>query len=268
MASFKTHEAVTSRREMFMVNPSLIKVEEGYNIRDLNTIDAIQGIATLAESIRENGLKVPLVCRIKGDDVTLVQGHRRLKAIQKLLNEGVEFKAVPVVPEASSTSEEDRIIDLVLSNSGEPLSPLEKAGVIGRLEKLGYSDTDISRRLAMSAAYVGQLKLLLSAPSAIREAVRQGDIAASAAVSVMRTHGDQASLIVQEAVTEAKKTGKRVSGADMTGSKVKAVSKANKTKALEEFVLWLDNLGELDISDCKDIQNRVSKILAEYEIKE
>lgn len=206
---FRDHPATSGKRDFYGFDPRQLKVDTGYNVRDLTTPENKAHIEYLKASIAENGVKVPLEVRLDGDDVYVVAGHCRHAAVMALIAEGVEIKSVPVIPEAKGTSAEDRVLGLIVSNSGKPLSALELAHVIKRLADFGWTDAQIAGRVGWKSTQQVRNHLeLLGAPADVREMVRKGDVSATTAVKVVRREGKQAGAILKEAKAEAERTGK------------------------------------------------------------
>jgi len=201
-----------SKRDMLMIDPRIIQVEDGYNIRDLTTESAQAKLMDLANSIADNGFSIeqPITVRLKGEEVFVVAGHRRraatLIAIDKL---GAEIAAIPCIAEAKGTSDADRCADLVVSNSGEPLTPLEMGGVVKRLIAFGWDNAKIAKRFGWSSAQtVDNYLTLLSAPHDVQEMVRNGELSATTAVMGMRQHGAEVSEVIAKAKRQANSEGK------------------------------------------------------------
>ena len=115
-----------TRKDSYKVLPENIKIREGFNIR----ID-YGNIEELAQSILENGVKVPLIAMwIAKDNYWLLnQGHRRLKAVQLLHSRGHTDVRLPVLPEPRKYEDSDRYFDMITTNSGKNLTILEEAYV-------------------------------------------------------------------------------------------------------------------------------------------
>ncbi|WP_315833931.1 ParB/RepB/Spo0J family partition protein [Bradyrhizobium prioriisuperbiae] len=208
----KLRELATSKRDMLMIDPRIILVEDGYNIRDLTTADAKAKLHDLARSIADNGFSIeqPITVRMKDEKVFVVAGHRRraatIIAIEQL---GAEIDAIPCIAEAKGTSEADRCADLVVSNSGEPLTSLEMGGVIKRLIGFGWDIGKIAKRFGWSSTQtVDGYLTLLSAPQAVQQMVRNDEVSSSTAISVVKKHGDAAEQTLVEAKARAAAAGK------------------------------------------------------------
>lgn len=184
---FRDHPGVQGKRDAYPFDPRLLKIEEGYNPRNLDAADERDDLEELKESIRSNGVRVPLEVRLIDEDVYVVSGHRRHRAVMELISEGEEIKAIPVMPEPKHTSEVDRILNLVVSNSGKPLKPLEVAEVVRRLVAFGWEKQQIAKRLGWkSAASVTQHLELIALPEPVKDQVRDGAISSTEAAKVVK----------------------------------------------------------------------------------
>lgn len=181
---FRDHPGVQGKRDAYPFDPRLLKIEPNYNVRDLDTDE---DLGELKESIRANGVRVPLEVRLAGEDVFVVAGHRRHRAVMELIAEGEEIKSVPVMPEPKGTNDAERVVNLVVSNSGKPLKPLEIAEVVRRLSAFGWEKGQIARRLGWkSSASVDQHLDLLALSEPIKQHVRNGEISATLAKNIAK----------------------------------------------------------------------------------
>ena len=197
-------ELAESKRDHFMFAPEKIRMDHDYNIRDLDTPEAQVSLEVLASSIAESGLRVPLLVRLDGEDVILVQGHRRFRAIQMLIARGIPFLTVECLAEAKRRDEADRTLDIFLSNDGEPLTELEKAEGIRRLISYGWDQAMIAKKLGRSASYVSHLMALTHMPEPVKDMVRAGEVSAATALNTMRSQGEvNGTEILRDAVRDA-----------------------------------------------------------------
>jgi ParB family chromosome partitioning protein len=87
-------DGFVKRNEYFDFDPALLIVEDGFNPR-LSFGD--QDDIALKESIRENGVMVPLAVQKIDGKLIIREGHRRRWACMELIKEGAEIKKVPVM---------------------------------------------------------------------------------------------------------------------------------------------------------------------------
>src|SRR4051812_49416305 len=118
----REHSAIRSKYDAFKIDPRKLKVDPAYNVRDMNAPDTKEHVANLKALILANeGVHTPLEVRMDGDKIVIVAAHCRHAAVMELIREGHAIEAVPCVQEAPGTNEEDRVANLVVSNSGKPL---------------------------------------------------------------------------------------------------------------------------------------------------
>ena len=197
-------DLATKRGERLWFAPDVIKVDQDYNLRDLSTPEALESLDILAASLKESGMRVPLLVRLEGEECVLVQGHRRLRAIQMLIARGIPWELVECLAEEKKRGPEDRTLDLFLSNDGEPLTELEKAEGVRRLISYGWEQGKIASKLGRSPSYVSHLLAVEGMPEVAKEMVRQGEVAASTALRTIRANGEDAGTqVLREARAEA-----------------------------------------------------------------
>lgn len=219
-----------SSGDLWMVPIESIKVIDSFNVRTQNA-EYGHHIIDLTKSIFENGFwrDKPLsgfVAKEDGEDVIyVVDGHSRLQAAKDAIKMGAPITHLPMVTKPAGTSEEDLIVGLVVSNSGKPLTPLEKASVCKKLtDHHGMEAAEIGRRLNFSTQYVSELLKLVSAPKKIRTMVESGQISAANAVAAVEKHGNKAADFIEEKLTVAKAAGKtKVTQASLAPKKNKVL---------------------------------------------
>ena len=221
------------RRDLFMVKPQSITIESGYNIRENLDIEELKA------SIRENGVKQPIAVRQDGDNLYLVQGHRRLSAVMELIAEGVEIEAIPAFP--VRLSNEDRIVDLITSNDGAPLKMHEQGSAYLRLESFGWSTEKIAQKVGKTVAHISNCLKLARMPKEVRDQINAGMLAPSVALDLSRKEKGEKAFIqkVETAVSQAKTEGKKKVTAKITKKryKLKDESKALVIEALADLEL-------------------------------
>lgn len=225
-------------RDLYMIDPRIIQVKDGFNVRiDYGNIDELK------ESIRENGLKIPLRVYKEDSNIFLTDGHRRLRAINLLLDEGEDIKSVPCISEPKNYSEEQRIFDIFLTGDSKALDDIERGILFQRLVDRGYTQAEIAKKIGRSQMYVSNAIAATNLPKLVKNAVASGEIAVSTAVSVARMSNTEKEVIdtVQAAVRIAQENGK----GRATINHVQAVSKpkaiprvsiSSSFKSYKEFI--------------------------------
>lgn len=142
-----------------------------------------ESLDALAQSIRQVGLLFPIIVRAIDGSFVILDGERRYRAALLL-----GWKSIPAIVVTDQLSEGDVIQRQLIANcQREGLSPCEQSDAIaGLMEKTGWSQTEVGKHLGMSGATVTRLLALQVLPETIREQVRAGTIAASAAYELAR----------------------------------------------------------------------------------
>lgn len=238
-------DVASGRSDLYKVDPAIIQIKEGWNSRDASDPANAEHINTLAASIREIGVKKPLVCYQENDIVYVSDGHCRLMAVQQLIKAGVEIKTVPVMVEDRHSNEADRIFSQIVHNQGKPLTSIEQAKVFKRLLDLGWLQKDIASKAGLSGGRVSQLLELLTLPVVLQHFITEGKASASMVLATFKKHNGDVALTVQElsgAVAVAQEQGRKRAmpkdvgeGEGGSGGSAKA-SKSNLKKYLKHLV--------------------------------
>ena len=197
------------RSDMFRLDPTVIRVKDGWNCRDLSAADTQDHIASLALSIAEIGVQEPLTVYWEDGQAWLSDGHCRLAATMHAIQCGAEIKTVPVKSEARHANEADRLFSQIVRNSGKPFSALESARVYRKLVDFGWTQAQIAAKAGISAPRVSQVLELLTMPVTVQEMVSQGKVSAHMALTTVQEHnGAKAVQVLQDAVVVAEQEGK------------------------------------------------------------
>ena len=227
----------TKRTDILLVDPRNIVIVEGFNVRtDMGDIEA------LANSILESGLQVPLMGKkVKGEDkYELVDGHRRMTAINYLLSKGVGVPFVKLLP--FTGNEEERILTMVTTGTGQkPLTELEQAEAVKRLVNFHYKPEEIAKKVGKSVPHIYNMLTLANASRKVKELVISGDISGTTIVHIVRQTNDEREQyrMVEEAIANAKKEGKKKA----TAKNVSALKNKNVLQKLKELIALLDEKG-------------------------
>lgn len=215
---------------------------------------SISDIENLADLIYVMGLREPLGVKPEGSGYKLIEGERRLTAIDKLIADGKWEGDIPCIIREKElkvnldilSDEEKEILEIAGTNAGqrkyseadylfeveklEPIYKKLKASGIGEFtyesdtgEKITQSLTGkksrelLAERLNVSPAQVGKIsKVANSGTEELKEAVKDGtaNIAVAAEIAAMEKE-DQKRLIEQH----QKKNGKAISKKDVEAFK-------------------------------------------------
>jgi ParB/RepB/Spo0J family partition protein len=205
-------DIANGRSDLYRVDPNLIQIKEGWNSREGTDPANAAHVAELAASIREVGVKKPLVCYMENEVVYVTDGHCRLQAVMHLIEEGVEIKTVPVMVEDRHANEADRIFSQIVHNAGKPLTSLEQAKVFKRLVDLGWAQKDIASKAGITGGRVSQLLELLILPAILQKYIIEGKASANMVLQLYKKHKmniDETIMELNGAVKVAEESGRK-----------------------------------------------------------
>lgn len=205
MARMKDLAVATS--DQWKWDPRKLEIDPDFNVR-VEGPDLEAHILDLMEQIRPCGVKEPLTVYMKGDTPVITNGHCRYRAVMRLIAEGVDIVSVPIRVEERGSNEVDFALSMITRNSGLPLTPYETALVYKKLQGYGLTTAMIAEKVGKTQPYVEQLLDLLSAPVAVLDKVKKGEVSATLAAKVVRKEGANAPAVLEEAQAIAKQSGK------------------------------------------------------------
>jgi ParB family chromosome partitioning protein len=204
-------DIANGRSDLYKVNPALIQMKDDWNSRDATDPANREHINMLKASIKEVGVKKPLVCFMENNQTYVTDGHCRLTAVMELIAEGLEIKAVPVIVEDKASNEADRIFSQIVHNAGKPLTVIEQGRVFKRLIALGWVQKDIAAKAGLSQGRVSQILDLQTLPPKLQQYIVEGKASANLVLALYKKHNGDVALVVAElegAVATAEKEGR------------------------------------------------------------
>lgn len=230
------------KSEVNKVDPRLLVINDGWNTRD-ESDELSAHIDMLAQSIAEVGVRKPIEVKLEDGKLIVKDGHCRTRAAMRAIEVyKADLKTVPVISVDRYASDEDLILNQIISNSGKPLTSMEEARVYKKLLDMGWNQTDIAKKVGKSNARVSQILDLLTMPQSVQAQVISGAVSASLAAQTVKNAETpaQASAALQAAVDSAAAAGrKKVKPGD--------VAEANGTRK-PTFKECFDN-SDIDNSD-------------------
>lgn len=218
------------------VDPRQLKIDPEFNVRqDYGNLEELK------ESIKINGVRVPIRVYIKDDDLFVVDGFRRTRAVMELISEGLDFKGIPAICETKNYNEESRIFDMILCNDGKALNMLEQGQAFSRLTNYGYNQTEIAVKIGKTPAHVSNCIQLTTIGKKLQDAIIEGKAACSTVLNALReAEGDEE--LVLAAIEEASQpqkgngNGKATSGAVKRTLDPNRITPAKRMKEVQEFL--------------------------------
>jgi len=157
-----------------------------------------ESLVDLADSIREHGILEPLVVAKTPAGYQIIAGERRWRA-SKLAG----LKTVPVIVK-ETTPQGMLEMALVENVQRTDLNPVDRAKAFERLlSEFGLTNSEISKRIAKSPAYVSNSLRLLELPDALKDGlltglITEGHARALAAIDEPRLIVEAYKIILKE----------------------------------------------------------------------
>jgi ParB/RepB/Spo0J family partition protein len=239
---------IALRTSAYRAIVSSITRREGWNPRfDFGEIEE------LAKSIKVNGLLNPLrVKRIAGAAKTdalqfeLIDGDRRLTALEQLVKAGVEFpEGVPVIIVDKAQDDLTSLFQMFEANTGKNFLPLEEAAAYQRMRDAGLTIKQICERVSRKQVHVVATLALITADADVQDAVKDGTVNSTTAKKIAQhARGDKAKQ--KELVAQAKQVGKDKTKKAALDKEIDATRRAKAAKTGK--VLKMRALSDVELS--------------------
>lgn len=197
---------VVGKQDMLKVDPRKIIIPDDWNPR----VD-YGDMKELKASIKQHGVKYPIIVRRNTrNQIELVDGFRRMRAVLELIKEGNKIVSVPALEERKGISDIEAMLSTLTSNTGKPLTPLEEAKAFSRLIGWGVTEQDLAEKTGKSLGTVKGRLLLIDASPKVIKALEKEEISLGAAKRIVRaSKGDieKQNELVSDQKSLAKKPG-------------------------------------------------------------
>lgn len=175
---------VTSKVAYWIALDKIIE-REGYNKRTDYT-----GVEELAESIFVNDIQEPFVLDICEDGRYFIKrGHRRRAAATILVNDGrwASDRLVKFFPSEKDETEEQKLLDQIISNEQKNFTPIEQAEVVHDT-KIYFKKTneEIAVLLGKSRQTIDNLIIIAEASDDLKNEIRLGNMSFTKALEFIR----------------------------------------------------------------------------------
>lgn len=222
------------RNNMFFVPFTKLKIMDNFNDRE--DYGTASEMAELAESIYQQGVKVPIKGYKEGDFYVVMQGHRRFKAGEMIKKKYGKTVIYPLITYPVGTTKKDFLLDTLLTNSGKDLTPLEKASTVSKLITEKATVKEIAQALGgVSEVYIKNLERLWKIPDSAKKLIRDGVVSATLVMGVLKSKQNIEEWVKEieaQAAPVAKSNKKTKKTAKVTA---KTAPKKEKQDSLKEF---------------------------------
>ena len=178
------------RDDFFKIDPRRLVLSDGLNPRE-----DYGDIESLAESIMRHGIKTPLkVIKNKGNYI-VVDGHRRYKAIQMILQRKPDMlQYVPII-KIQPQHEDLLMIEMLASNDGKPFNILELSEIYRRLVDFGWDYAMITEKTGWSKQYQQNLKFVSGFSPVLKKLIVEKELSVHFVIKLVKEKGSQAEII-------------------------------------------------------------------------
>lgn len=162
----------------------------GFNPRGAKNTNEVEDLMNFMRHRKNRRKLTPIHLVERQGMLYLTQGHRRLKAAQKLCQEGVNVSWLPGFID-DDADEFILLAEAMAENQGVPLTALEEARTYKKmLDKGGWSVQEVSTKTGRSPQHIYNRLHLLDASPALQRAVADGKISMTQAVKVVKKARD------------------------------------------------------------------------------
>jgi ParB/RepB/Spo0J family partition protein len=188
-------------KKTYLVPISQLYIESGFNVRGIDE----DHVESIVGAYRRGQYMPPLVVEVQSDSsMKVVDGHHRLTAIKKLVDEGFDFPRVQCESFLGGAAEQ--LAYMVNSSQGRNLNSVERAMAYKRLEDHGFTRSEIAEKLGRSPSDVSNHLSIAEMSEEAKSKIAAGEISASLALELSFKGGEAA---VVSAVNDAKSAGKK-----------------------------------------------------------
>lgn len=175
------------RANSFMIDPRIIQIEPGFNLRGMFTenyweqSDTLAHIEQFVKAYRNGDFVPPIAVKVIDGVAFVRDGEHRLRALRKLIADGVPFQRVEVVE--ASGDELAQAKTNFNANNGKQWSAVERAVHYGRFKSYGMTVEEIANEVGKTVQHVYQLLTILDMPLEMKRRIQEGKVSASAAIA-------------------------------------------------------------------------------------
>jgi hypothetical protein len=212
------HVEGVSKVTKFAIDPRIVEIEEGFNVRDIDRAH----VESLKASVRAGRVLPDIDVRVEGGRIILIDGHHRLTAYLELITEGLNI--VSVGANHFRGNDADRVLHMLTTAQGLPLTPLQQGISYLRLLAFGWSVSDISVKTGKSGTHIHSCLTLAESNTDVQRMVKAKEVSAHVAVAAVRKHGSNAGEVLSGHLNEARMQGKsKVTAKTVVGASPKSL---------------------------------------------
>lgn len=266
---------VTARLTAYnMIDPKAVVRKPGHNPRfDFGEINELaKSIKFQATQANVPGglLNAIIVKRVEADKFELVDGDRRLTAVEQLIKWAEEGKPdgyafTEGIPARLADKNQDEITGLIQmfeANTGKSFLPLEEAAAYKKMRDAGLTIERICEAVQRAHVHVVATLALIDAAPELKQAVASGKIKGTMAKNIAtaaRGDLDKQAALVNEAIA-AGKDAKKKRVVVQKVQQARVAKAAAKGKTLKIRALTDDQLSELGAKVAKHLEALIKEV--------
>ena len=241
--------ALSRGASTLIFDPLLIQENPSDNTRDMSSESTIAHIREMANSIKDNGNESfpPITIYQEGENIYVMAGWCRRRAHILAMEEGAPVKGILCL-NVQRKKPEDLALSILSSNDGLPLTAIEKAAAVKRLQSFMWTAAEIAKRTGWSLSTVNNLIALHDAPDAIIDMVKDGSVSATLATKLVKEKGADAAEKELKSVKNLQQEAKKITQKDLD----KKPAKFNWDKWGLQCYQLLSKIYELPVTKRKD----------------
>lgn len=217
-------KSIATTAAIKMIDPAELSFLAKYNVRDKFDPANDPEDASLLSSLRKMKYdpRSPIMVAQAPNTGKLyvIRGHRRVSAVW-LLNkeEPGMFRRIPAMMAPVDMTEQDIQADLILSNSGKPLSLAEIGTVCERMLAAGYDKAEMAERFGYTARHIDNAIAQAKLDPRLNALVRAGKVKPTLGRKLAQAHGDERAIDIVTAVNE--ETGQAATSGNIAETEAK-----------------------------------------------
>lgn len=194
--SFKSMAAdgEIKKTDLYKASPSDMVEDPGFNLRDYEDPEVKAQIEMFAQMYQRGEYVPPLICRLMDGKVVPVEGHCRRRGALLAIERGADIPFLEFIPFRGN--EFERLKLMLRSDGSLKFKPLEVAIGYKRMRNQGQDNKAIAEAMQKTPSHVEQMLLLADAEADVHKLVKDGVVAATAAIEAIRKHGTKAGEIL------------------------------------------------------------------------
>ncbi|MDH0959096.1 hypothetical protein EGJ86_19245 [Pseudomonas sp. o96-267] len=195
------------RPRVYSASPLDIKVYPERNIRPISP----ETIAEYKQAFLRGDVFPPIDVTVEQGQIVLKHGYHRTLAAQELVREKPEMAHLQLEMREFKGNASDTILLMLNSQNSLDVDPVSRAEAYRTLLNQGMPMQKIAERIGKVPEHVSQQLILVEADEAVKQAIREKKIAATAVIELLRNEketGEPHGKVVRQMLENAAAAGK------------------------------------------------------------